>query len=160
MKQIALMIAVVALATACSTTPPGAPAVAWKTIEIKNGCRVNAEGYKAAYAAAQSQRPWFWARVLTIQFNALPRAQRTGPNAHAICMVQWNDEIWAYDNEWGSSLMTRDLKAKNDPHYLAERWLAKAGRRPFIRAFFAEETAIANKLEELDWSVIDPEGEK
>lgn len=105
------------------------PTTSWKTLSLPNACRVNAEGYKAAYTAQHSQKDYFWARVLVIKWNDTDR-----PNGHALCVVEWNRELWAYDQQWGSRFLTKNLDAKANPYELAYEWIDDD--RNFEKAFF------------------------
>ena len=104
------------------------PDVGWKTVDIPNGCRINAEGFKSAYTAKKSQEKYYWTRVLIVFQD-----QKT---AHAICVIQWGKDLWAYDAMYGTCWLSRNLALTSDPIALAKVWRDLTGFQPFVTAYF------------------------
>lgn len=108
--------------------------VDWQTLQIENGCLVNARGYEAAYTAANSQAKWFWSRILVIRYEL-----RARPNSHSVAIVQWPDGIYAYEQQFGARRLTTNTDLR-DPMTLARIW----GNRDFLDAFYKDATPANN----------------
>ena len=115
------------LLPACGEKHP----VKWETIELPNSCWVNAEGYQAAYTAANSQAPWFWSRVLVIKQS---EAGGSEPNAHVIAIITWPDGVYAYDSTYGTRKLTREIKLRENPMTMANLWGAD-----FLSAYYTDQ---------------------
>jgi hypothetical protein len=132
MKKYLLILGFVLVA--CS---PTVPKVDWQTIDVKNGCEINAMGYKAAYSATQSQQKWYYTKILVIVWHAYKNNQTTA-NAHAVCIVEWPHGIYAYDQSKGTWRLTTNLSLKDQPKKLAELWCNGLAGTAFQDAYFKD----------------------
>lgn len=114
MKYILPIILSAFLLTGCI-----GPSTAWKTIRYENSCYTNAKGYQAAYATAHALRPYYWTKVIIIV--GVQNYTNNKVTNHAVCVVEWNNRLYAYDNQLGTWVVTADLTLKDKPLELARK---------------------------------------